>query len=173
MSRPSEAGRDGEWAGDGFDNPAEDGTGPYRVLLAQVLWLAANDLKSGSREDCLDAYKWINGLDRHARWFEFVCESLNLRVAWVRDQLTPPAMAKCEKWLREDAQERARARQEREQADEATRVAAACKRAAQAHLEARRLERALLKQRKVRAQWRTQQRTSVAGSAGGPKRGSP
>lgn len=158
MSRPSEAWRDGEWAGDGFDEPAEDGTGPYRVLLAQILWLASNDLKFGTRADATDAYKWINGLDGHGKWFEFVCDALNLLPSWVRDQLAPPAREKCEKWLREDAQERIRARQERERDEEATRVAAAQRRAAQAHLEAQRQARALLKQQKVRSQWRTQQR---------------
>ena len=158
MSRPSEAWRDGEWAGDGLDNAADDGTGPYRVLLAQVLWRAAEDLKLGTREDATDAYRWICGLDGHSKWLAFVCDHLRLRVAWVRDQLVPPVRDKCERWLREDAQERIRARREREQVEESTRVAAAHKRAVQAHLEARRQERALLKQSQVRAAWRTQQR---------------
>lgn len=162
MSRPSDAWRDAEWCGDDLDNAADDATSPYRVLLAMILACAANDLRTRNREDCLDAYKWVAGIDAHREWFAFVCESLGLRTQWVREQLIPPARDRCERWLREDAQERSRARQEREQAEEATRVAAANKRAAQAVLKARRQERALLKQQKVRAAWRTQQRKETA-----------
>lgn len=158
MSRPSEAWRDAEWAGDDLDNRADDATSPYRVLLAMILATAANDLRTRSRDDCLDAYKWVAGLDAHRQWFAYICESLGLRTQWVQEQLVPPARDRCERWLREDAAERARVRRERDEAEDAIRRAAAAKRAEQEALLAQRLERAKLKQQKVRSAWRTQQR---------------